>query len=375
MEVKKKTFLENLRQKTKLVNLKRPGKKALAKQGRQLAHRRSISVPDLRFVPGEAFSTERALVSTASEGIFFGISPGVSDTDSIASGSIPDGPLFMDKLNDSVPETRLKVPTDHTAAALNRMSAPVERLTLYEEIDDMINSGSEKKVSREGEYAQVDKRAKRHVAKFTFDPVPAPRSIFANALAVSPRPDLVERESLSGEDAPADRAFSDTIVAALARASSLGEQANPYIEKKTISFEHRKSSSEKGTPPAVRGKAPADRMSLMLDTPSTPLESGDGTSLDSACGTPNEERVNMPWTTDLEELDREHFSPLFMKEFSMEEALLEEAASEEALEDIAEVSLINYMHNQRILFSFEVCIYCSYLKFVFRCQVSYFLSW
>lgn len=305
MEFKKKTFLENLRQKTKLVNLKKPGKKALAKQGRQLAHRRSISVPDLRFVPGEAFSTENALASTASEAMFIGISSGMSDTDSVASGSIADGPLFADKLSDLVPETRFKVPTDHTAAALNRMSAPVDRLTLYEEIDDMINSGSESKVTREGQYAQVDKRAKRNVPKFTFDPVPAPRSVFTNAFASSPRPELVERESLSGEDIPADRAFSGPIAAALARASSLGEQVNPYTEKKTVSFEQRKSSSEKGTPPAIRGKAPADRVSLMLDTPGTPLESGDGTSLDSACGTPNEDQVNVPWMTDSEELDRE----------------------------------------------------------------------
>uniref|UniRef100_A0A8P4G6V6 Multiple C2 domains, transmembrane 2a n=1 Tax=Dicentrarchus labrax TaxID=13489 RepID=A0A8P4G6V6_DICLA len=138
MDVKKKNFLENLRMKTKLVNLKKPRKKALDKQGRRLAHRRSISVPDLRFVPGETFSTDSPLMSSASEAIFFGISPGASDTDSIASGSIADGQLFTDKLYESVPETRIKVPT---ASALNRMSAPIETLMTYEETDNMISSG------------------------------------------------------------------------------------------------------------------------------------------------------------------------------------------------------------------------------------------
>ncbi|KAL3061588.1 hypothetical protein OYC64_009700 [Pagothenia borchgrevinki] len=58
MEVKKKNFLGNLRLKTKLVNLKKPGRKKLAQQGRKLAHRRSISVPDLRFVPDESFPAD-----------------------------------------------------------------------------------------------------------------------------------------------------------------------------------------------------------------------------------------------------------------------------------------------------------------------------
>ncbi|XP_070687550.1 multiple C2 and transmembrane domain-containing protein 2 [Pempheris klunzingeri] len=334
MDVKKKNFLENLRQKTKLVNLKKPGKKALNKQGRRLAHRRSISVPDLRFVPGEPFSTESALMSTASDAIFFGHSPGVSDTDSIASGSITDGVLFTDKLNDSVPETRPKVPTDRTAAALNRVSAPVETLTLYEEFDDMTNSGSENKVNL---YAQVDKRAKGNAPKFIFDPIPAPRSVFASALP--PRPGVADRESLCGEDTPADRVLSGTVSGSLARAHSLGDQVNAYTEKRTTPFEQRKPPSEKGTPPVIRQAASVDKMPLILDTLGTPLESADGTSLDSACGTPSEEQVNMPWTTDSEELDREASSPFSVREFSMEDALLEEAQFEETLEEIAEMSI------------------------------------
>ncbi|KAM9351988.1 LOW QUALITY PROTEIN: multiple C2 and transmembrane domain-containing protein 2 [Symphorus nematophorus] len=337
MEVKKKTFFENLRLKTKMPNLKKPRKKPLDKQGRNLAHRRSISVPDLRFVPGEGLSTESALVSAASDAIFFGISPGLSDTDSVASGVVSDGPPFTDKQSDSVSETGLKVPMDHTAAALNRKSAPVETPMTYEVIEDRMNPGSKNKVnlSREGLYAQVDKKAKVSIPKFAFDPVPAPRSVFTNAL--SPRPDLADRESLYGEDPPADRMSSSAVSAVLARASSLGEQVYPYTEKKTISFELRRPSSEKGTPPAIK-KAPADRAFLVLDTLGTPLESADGTSLDSACGTPSEEQVNLPWTTDSEELEQEPCSPLFMRDFSMDEGLLQDLQSEEALEDIAEMS-------------------------------------
>ncbi|XP_071356000.1 multiple C2 and transmembrane domain-containing protein 2 isoform X3 [Trachinotus anak] len=331
MDGKKKNFLGNLRQKTKLPNLKRPGKKVLAKQGRNLAHRRSISVPDLRLVAGEAFSTESALLSTDSDIISFGISPRLSDTDSNASGSVTDGPSFTDKLNDSVPEIMHRVPTDHTAAALYRMSAPVETMTLYEETADMMNSRSEDKVNwtREALYAQVDKRAKRDVPRFDFDPNPAPRSDLANTQVHSPRPDLVERESLNEE-----RVISGPLAAAVARASSLGDQVKPNIEKKTISFEQRKSSSEKGSPLRIRRNALTDSIFLTLDTLGTPFESADGTSMDSACGTPNEERVNMPWTTDSEELDQEICSPLVMRQFSTEEALLEENPNEEALDEI-----------------------------------------
>lgn len=362
MDGKKKNFLGNLRMKTKFANLKKPGKKALAKQGRNLAHRRSISVPDLSYVPGDGFSTESALVSTASDAIFFGNSPGMSDTDSIASGSTIDGPLFADKLSDSFTETRRKVSTDHTAAALNRISAPVESLALYEEFDDMINSGSENKanLTQEGLYAQVDKRAKGNVPKFTFDPVPAPRSVFANAPppppTPTPRPDLAERESLCDEDTAAG-----TVAGALARAHSLGDQVNPCTERKTASFEQRKPSSENRTPPPIR------RNALICDISGTLWENADGISLDSACGTPNEERVTIPWT-DSEELDHEVLSPYLVRELSTEEALLEEAEFEEALEEVEEVSFItsvfNYTDSQRFLFLFEVYKYCRlcYLK-------------
>ncbi|KAG8012627.1 Multiple C2 and transmembrane domain-containing protein 2 [Nibea albiflora] len=317
MDVKKKNFLENIRMKTKFAVLKKPRKKPLDKQGRNLAHRRSISVPDLRFVPGEA---ENSLPSTTSEGIFFGISPGLSDTDSIASGCTTDGPLFMDKLNDSFPEPTLRPPTDHTNAALYRQSAPVETLLLYEEIEDM----RERKVNmtQEALYAQVDKKAKGNVPRFTFDPIPAPRSVFTNP----------ERECLRGEDIPVNRVLPGMTSASVARASSLGEQVSPYIERRTASFEKIRPASEKGTPPSSK-RGPANKVSLMLEPLGTPLESADGTSLDSACGTPSEERL-MPWTTDSEEQDREPCSPLFTRSFCSEEALLEQAQYGEALEEM-----------------------------------------
>ncbi|XP_053175888.1 multiple C2 and transmembrane domain-containing protein 2 [Scomber japonicus] len=398
MDVKKKTFLENLRVKTKFPNRKKPGKKPLAKQGRMLAHRRSSSVPDLRFVPGEAFSTES--VDTTSDAIFFGISPGFSDTDSIASGSIPDGPLFTEKLTESVPETRLRVSTDNRATGFNRISAPVEASTLYEEIDDAIKSGSQTNVNLTGEavYAQVNKRAMENAPKFTFEPIPAPRSVYKNAQVLSPRPDLGERENLSGEmvcipeETPADRVPQSSITAALARANSLGDQVSPGIEKKTTMLEQKKASFEDVTPairrnalvtdtlgtlqesveqkkasfedvtPAIRRNAlvtdtlgtlqesveqkkasfedvtPAIRRNaLVTDTLGTLQESSDGLSLDSFCATPNEDRVNMTWTTDSEELERELFPPSTMKELGMEDTL-QGGQLEDPLEEIAETT-------------------------------------
>ncbi|XP_034391397.1 multiple C2 and transmembrane domain-containing protein 2 isoform X3 [Cyclopterus lumpus] len=333
MDIKTKNFFDNLRLKTKLANLKKQGKKALPKRGKKLAHRRSISVPDLRSVLGEAFPADSALVSTPDETTSFGNAAGLSDTDSVASSLITDGPLYTDKLNDSVSESRLKVPTGRIDAALNRMSAPVG-LNFYEEIDGMINVRSQNKVP-EGLYAQVDKRPKGNAPRFTFDPIPAPSSVLTYSL--SPSPERVESRSLSGEGTSGDAVHSGAVAAVLARASSMGDQINPFKEKSATSFEYRKPDSEKGTPPAIRVNAPA-APSLISDNLRTPVESADGTSLDSACGSTTEEQVSMPWTTDSEELDREPSSPFFMRDFTAEEALLEQAQSEEALEETTEMS-------------------------------------
>lgn len=342
MDAKKKNFLENLRLKTKLVNLKKPRKKPLNKQDRRLAHRRSISVPNLTLVPDEGFSIESGLESTLTQAIFFGMSPRLSDTDSIASGSNVDGPVFTEKFADSVPEIKLKVPTSHVDAAAYRMSAPVGTLFSEETEEPFVNPGSKSNLNLEGMYAQVDKSAKGNVSKFYFEPIPAPRSVFSNAIAQSPKPDVTERRSPCGEDMLAERGVSDTVSAALMRASSLSEQISPYTRKR-IATEQKRPSSEKGTPPTPK-KAPADRTTLVLDTLVTPMENVDGISLDS-CGTPSEERLNMPWTTDSEDLDRDLCSPFFMRDLTTEENMLEGVQLEDPLEEMAEVSFIRALLN------------------------------
>lgn len=334
MDGKKKNFLENLRLKTKWANLKNPRKKPLNKQDRRLAHRRSISVPNLTLLSDEGFSIESGLESTLSEAIFFGISPRHSDSDSVASGSNADGPVFTEKFTDSVPETRLKVPTSQVDAGVYRMSAPVGSLFSEETEEPFVKSNSN--LVPEGMYAQVDKTAKGNIPKFNFEPIPAPRSVFSNAIAQSAKPDVTERRSPCGEDTPAERAVCDSVAAALMRVSSLSEQISPHTRKKIIS-EQKRPPSEKGTPPTTK-KAPADRTTPLLDTLVTPMENIDGNSLDSACGTPSEERLNMPWTTDSEDLDRDLCSPVFMRDFTTEENMLEAVQLEDPLEEMVEVS-------------------------------------
>ncbi|XP_047453037.1 multiple C2 and transmembrane domain-containing protein 2 isoform X2 [Mugil cephalus] len=324
MDVKKKNFFDNFKNK---FPKKKPQKKLLAKQGRNLAHRRSLSVPDLSCIPSEACSAD------STDGNYFGISPGLSDSDSVASSSLGEGPLVADKLSDSFPETTFRAPhVSNPAAASHRMSAPVE--VLYEEVKDTTNLSREKKVNfvHEGLYAQVDKRARRNAQQFIFEPTPAPRHVFNSAQAPSSRTDLVdraslsgERASLSGEDPPTDRVISESVAAALARANSMGEQTNPYEEKKTTSFEQKRPSAEKGSLAAIREYTSVDRMSLSLDTQG-PLENADGTSLASTCDSPSDEQVNVFWTTDSEEVEREPFTPLIMRELSVDEEHLDESA-------------------------------------------------
>lgn len=329
MEVKKKTFLDNLRQLTKLGNPKKQRKKEEIKPGRKLAHRRSISVPNLTLVPGGAFS-----LANAPEAIYFGISPGVSDSDSITSCCNTEaGPhTETDRRSDSLSETGLRVPTCRTDGVVNRMSAPVGALMHAHDLrDGPMDSEDKVNPPPEALYAQVQKRGKEEVPRFTFDPIPAPRSVFPSTPVFSRKTEFEERGRLYSEDTPANRVLMDGISAALVRANIQGEQV--VVPRRSSPL------SDKGTPPAMK-KAPADRMFLTLDSAGTPLESADGTSLESACGTPSEERVNLPWTTDSEDLDRDLCSPLFMKDLSVEEALLEQLQAEEAAEDM-EVSLAN----------------------------------
>lgn len=316
MEVKKKTFLDNLRHLTKLGNAKKRHKKEKNKQGRMLAHRRSISVPNLTLVPGGAFSL-------APEAIYCGISPGVSDTDSITS----------DRPSDSLSETGLQVPTCRTDAVVNRVSAPVGALVHVQDLrDGPMDSADKVNPPPEALYAQVQKRSKEDVSRFTFDPVPAPRAVFPSTPIFSPKPEFEERGRLYSEDTPANRVLMDSISAGLVRANVQGELVN--VPKRSSPCEQKRQLR---TPPAMK-KAPTDKMFLTLDSMGTPLESADGTSLDSACGTPSEEQVILPWTTDSEDLDRDLCSPLFMKDLSAKEAMLEQLQSEEAAEDV-EVSL------------------------------------
>ncbi|XP_068170218.1 multiple C2 and transmembrane domain-containing protein 2 isoform X2 [Antennarius striatus] len=338
MEVKKRTFFDNFRLKPKLLHMKKPRKKAAAKQGKKLAYRRSISVPDLRPESDEALSFDNSMSSNASEALFFGISPGLSDTDSIASGSNYDGLIMTEKLNDPVPQPRRRVHTDTATTAMYRISAPEGIQRLYEEID-AINSASGNKINitNEGLYAQVDKKTFSNVPNFNYDPVPVPRTIYTNPVVYSPKPDIVERDGFNSKDTQLERAHLNSISAALNRVSSFGEQVGPYTEKKTVIFEQKNPSSDKGTPPVTK-KAPADRLSLTLDTAGTPLEGTDGSPQDSSCDTPNKDQINMFWTEDSEGLDQESCYPLFTKDLSMEEALLEKAQSAETMDELAELS-------------------------------------
>ncbi|XP_029698036.1 multiple C2 and transmembrane domain-containing protein 2 isoform X2 [Takifugu rubripes] len=323
MEVKKKNFLGNLRQLRKLGNPLKQRKKGESQPGRMLAHRRSISVPNLTLVPGEAFS-----LANAPEALYFGMSPGVSDSDSIASCCNTDGgqTAETDGPCDSVSETGVRVRTHRTDGGLNRISAPVGALVQDQELKDGWMD-SEDRVSSPPAvlYAQVQKRVKEEIPRFTFDPIPTPRSVFPSTPFFSPKPEVEERGRLYSENTPAN-----SISTALVRPNWQGEQVT--VPKRSSPCEQRQPS-ERGTPPVMK-KAPTDRMYMNLDSLGTPLESADGTSLDSACGTSSEERVNLPWMTDSEDLDRDLCSPLFMKDLSAEEARLEQLQAEEAAEDL-----------------------------------------
>lgn len=335
MEVKKKTFLENLRLKTKMLNLKKPRKKTTPKQEKKLKYRRSISVPDLRFTGTEALSLESASSSNASDAIFFTNSPRLSDTDSIVSGSNNDGLALTENLSEPDLETRSEAQKDPATAALARMSVPVEILRLYEKTEDMVHSEAQNEMnSADRLYAQVNRRPKGITPRFNYDPIPAPRSVFSHPVALSPLPDVVDDGSFYGEES--DKAHSGALSAALTNRRWSADPDNLYTEKSSSSGEQKKSSSEKGTLPRIN-VTPADSLSPQLDTVGVPPESADGTSLDSACDTNNDDQINMLWTMDSEELEGEPGFPLFTRDFLMGESL-EESQPAEALEGIAEVS-------------------------------------
>ncbi|XP_038124743.1 multiple C2 and transmembrane domain-containing protein 2 [Cyprinodon tularosa] len=315
MEGRKK-FLENFRLKTKMPNIKKPRKKLLAKQPRNLANRRSISVPDLSFIPGEASSTESAALPSPSEAIYFGISPGMSDTDSIASSSIPEGPLFAEKFTESLSEIQYRSHLRKApVSSPSRLSAP----PAYE--DGIFLKNSSPKSQRNDDLnlsAQEDKKPMKNIQKFVFENIKEPES------------DQGEKESLSDEKPQTRRRMSDVVAGLIPRASSMGDERRPHIEKRTVMFDTRKPVFEKLVLQTSRPNSSAERLSLH----DAQFDNADASSLYSACGTPSEEQVNMSWPTTWEEEDLEQTSSSsLLREISMDEGLLDLENADESLEE------------------------------------------
>lgn len=312
-EKKKKNVLENLRIKTKLPKVMKLGKKTTPKRGKKLAYRRSLSVPDLRAPNSEASGDNDSITNDAPS--LNNISPTPSDSD-----STNDGPICMEPLQ----EIHFRNPAVRKITASNRISAP--NVANFEEIKELEHLLRERRNAVSGEplYAQINK-PNANPQKFTFDPVPnpAPRTVFSNILSPSPRlTSEVKDQHQSTEDVGGE---ARSLAAAIARASSMSEQSREKMLDK-------RSSPDKGTPSEVKRRPPSG---LNLDSLAPPVESADGTSLDSACGTPSEERINVPWT-DSEEVDKELFSPMDMGEFCLDEETLLEAHNVEATEEMLE---------------------------------------
>uniref|UniRef100_A0A3P8W7F5 Multiple C2 domains, transmembrane 2a n=1 Tax=Cynoglossus semilaevis TaxID=244447 RepID=A0A3P8W7F5_CYNSE len=287
MDAKKKNFLENFRLKTKLINLKRPGKKANNPKGKKLAYRRSISVPDLRVIPGHV-----APSPTDSDRIYNGVSPQISDTDSVASGSLTDSITFSEKCNDVF----LEIPRRGS----KHYETTVDKFRAHEDRTD----GQSRLTFLSSEH------------KFAIDPISDSRSRFKQGLP--PRPVSLE---IGPAGSPA---------AALAKAHSLAsEQVDTPLSLKNKCFEQERPLFE-------RQRSPRKENNVSSNTLGTPLESTDGTSLDSVCCSMSEERINLPSATDSEEHESEPFSPFLNEEFSTEEAL-QNLAQEEDLNEVAKM--------------------------------------
>ncbi|XP_055011731.1 multiple C2 and transmembrane domain-containing protein 2 isoform X2 [Boleophthalmus pectinirostris] len=280
-EKKKKNMLENWRIRAKFPNLKKIGKKNNPKPPKKLTYRRSISVPDLRMVKFLGDDPHDATTFEISP------SPAPSDSDSLSSNTAHDGPLYMD----AVHEPRMRDFAEAKPLASNRISAPA--MATFEDMSELHNLPRDRKssVSDEPLYTQVVKN--RANPQKSLEPVPAPRTIFKNAQHSS---DKVRSDVDMDELGP--------LAAYIARAHSMGEQTREKFEKKAI--------SEKGTPLLLKRQCPSG---LGLDILTPPVET-DGTSLDSACETPSDEK--MPWnTTDSEE--QEMFTPIEMCELGLDE--------------------------------------------------------
>ncbi|KAF7224495.1 multiple C2 and transmembrane domain-containing protein 2 isoform X2 [Nothobranchius furzeri] len=298
MEVKKKAFFENLRIKTKFPPMKKR-KKLLAKQPRNLANRRSVSVPDLTRLSSEADSTDGTLPPTPSAAIYFNTSSGMSDTDSIASGSTCDGRLFDDKLFDDV---TIKVPQmNNLGARGNRLSAPEGFLN--EDLNNVKSLGKKGNSTQEGLNVQADKKAKKNVPIFSFP---------------EPEHEGDDRVSLSSYDTPTDRRRSESVAAFLLRAQSLGEDKRPQVEKRTL--------PEKGMA-QTNNKSDSAEKTSMLDVS---FDGSDATSHTSACDIVMDEHTNLE--DELLEHDNTSLMTNLMKDYSIEEGEPDESIEENSAE-------------------------------------------
>uniref|UniRef100_A0A8C8J760 C2 domain-containing protein n=1 Tax=Oncorhynchus tshawytscha TaxID=74940 RepID=A0A8C8J760_ONCTS len=131
MGPKKKSVWENLREKTKTQfnNIKKkttPGKLD-EKKPKPLHHRRSMSVPDLRFVQEAESSAVESAFPTASDAILFGSSSGSRDNTSFISV-----PLFMDGLTatDAGPSGRKTVYDLAFKDNMNVSPGPIQKYLL-----------------------------------------------------------------------------------------------------------------------------------------------------------------------------------------------------------------------------------------------------
>ncbi|MEQ2166720.1 hypothetical protein GOODEAATRI_031136 [Goodea atripinnis] len=267
---------------------------------RNLATRRSISVPDLTFTPGEADSAESEVLATPSGAIYFGISPDPSELDSVASSSKNEGPPFADE------------PTD----SLSLLSALPAEDAIYMK---NLNPESKRNVHIEDISAQEDKKPKENVQKFIFEPIKEPDS------------NQAEKDRPFDEEPQTRRKMSDTIAAILDRASSMGNERRPHVEKRTVMFETKMPTFEKLTLQTSRPNS-AERLSLQ----DVQFDGTDAVSLYSACGTPSEEQVNMLWATTREEEDIEQvYSFSLLREMSMDDGLLDLENQDEFLEEVS----------------------------------------
>ncbi|XP_061679925.1 multiple C2 and transmembrane domain-containing protein 2 isoform X4 [Syngnathoides biaculeatus] len=302
MDIRRKKILDNIRVKTKLMNFMKPSKKSLEKQKKKAAIRRSISVPNLRIEGDEALLPMSALPTT-SEATVFG-SFQLSDSDSVASGSIPDGATGLDK------DILHSVPSD---IVCNRSSSPFNIPNVYGELNSDANSSTKKRAN-----TPVD-QAQRKGPIFNFDPLSVPKSGFTKARANSPRTNSAKgsEQSWMSEDIAAERAM---ISEALARANSMGEQTNYSPRLKNAHSSQDRPPSGKRSLYEHREKTPQTS-----DTLGIPLDSAEGGSEDCWSG---EDQVPTSWLPDTEGLDPDIVLSI-TNDYSIEESSLEGGTQEE----------------------------------------------